>query len=173
MPAIPDGMYLGEDGQWYEDDPDDDDWLYDSEDEVPSTLMERYENFWRKKKEGRKHPTLKYLEKKHEMDKNNAKLEREEYRKREKRRRKKKLRREIQQKRNHAHKMEVARLDRERHERDRDKRHNDAKKQNMRMYLFEKWGIASAKSRKKKREGCTKKRPHQSTENARTKLHNI
>ena len=48
--------------------------------------MQRYDEFWRKKKEGRRHPAMVYKEKVAEMDERNKQLDKEEFRKREKRR---------------------------------------------------------------------------------------
>jgi len=125
--AIPPGMYLADDGQWYEDEEDEDEWMYDSEDDVPQGLMERYEDWWKKKKETRKHPTLRYMEKRAEMRTNNAHLDKDEFRAKEKKRRKRKLRKEITQKRNRLHMEEVARIDKERHDNEVSKRkHNTA-----------------------------------------------
>ena len=148
---------MGEDGQWYEEEEDEDEWMYDSDDEQPQNLMEKYADWWKKKKENRKHPTLKYMQKRAEMLTNNAKLDKLDYRAKEKRRRKRKLRKEIQQKRNRLHKEEVARLDKERRDREVSKRTHDTHEMKFRMNLFEKWGIENADRKAKRDEENRKK----------------
>ena len=130
---------------------DDDEWFYDSDDDQPETLAQRWDQFWKKKKEGRRHPTIRYLEKEFEKNENSKRLDREEYRKKEKKRRRAKLRKEILSKRHHDFMEYVAKVERDRKDADIAKRTRDTKALKVRMNLFEKWGVERADRLEKER----------------------
>ena len=163
----------------------------------------RTSQFWRKKKEGRRHPAMVYKEKTAEMAERNKQLDRDEYRKKEKKRRKQKLRKEVRRRaervewevtlwycrndieigtgnvtcggisaynlscssprslqilrKRHADFMaHVAKVDQERKDMDQAKRSRDTAALNLRMNLFEKWGVEAAERKRKEKEAFDK-----------------
>jgi len=151
---------------------DDDEWLYDSDDETPQTLLEKWENYWKKKKENRRHPTMKYFEKLAVMGEHNRQLDKEDYQRKARRDRKQKLHKGILRKRHKEFRDYVAKTDKARHDKDLKNRTRYFKSLKVRMGLFEEWGIENDNSKKKEAkdfEESERKRIEKETKEKRKK----
>jgi hypothetical protein len=135
--------------------------------------MEKWENYWKKKRESRRHPTMQYFEKNAVMKEYNKQLDDDEYRAKAKRLRKKKLHQQILRKRHQEFRDYVARVDRERHEKDVADRTRNFHALKLRMGMFEQWGIENetrdAKNKKAFDESERKRLQKEAEDNRKNK----